>query len=166
MSYEVGDLTVWKDQRVSLAIGIISLLLAGIAYWDGKIAAEHTKELQEYVDSMKEKYVDVRYGYSTFGAETSFHTQFTFTNIGTVPATEVKIRLTYPAGTEIQRVAPSMKFTESEDNIEKLVEIEIQRLDVNMPLGILVTSSHEPVAPPQIQCHEQKSVKIASEGPP
>jgi len=163
---EAGDLTLWKDQRVSLAIGIISLLLAGIAYWDGKIAAERTEELREYVYSVQERYADVKFGFSTFGAETSFHTQFSLYNIGTIPATDVKIRLTYPAGTQIQRIVPPMKFTESEDDIEKLIEIVIQRLDVNMPLGILVTSSHEPTASPQIQWHEQKSVQIASNIPP
>lgn len=111
--------------------------------------------------SLQNKYVDVRYGYSTYDAGTSFHTQFTFSNIGKIPATDVKIRLTYPASSEIQRVIPPIKFTESKDDIDKIVVLEIQRLDVNRPISLLVTSTHEPKAPPDIQCHEQKSVQTA-----
>ncbi len=92
--------------------------------------------------------------YSTFEVETGSYTQYTFINMGNIPATEVKILLTYPAGTEIQRISPPMKYTESEDLQTKIVEIEIQRLAINTPLVICVTASHAPIAPPEIQSKE------------
>lgn len=139
-----GGSMSWVD-NVPLFIGLISLVLA--SYTHVKISS---------------KYVDVRYGYSTYDAGASFNTQFSFSNVGTIPATEVKIGLTYPAATKILRVVPAMKYIESEDELEKHIELEIQRLDVEMPLGVLVTSSHAPKTTPKIQFHEQKSVQTAA----
>ncbi len=137
---------------------IISLVLAGYSILS----------LQARLREQQSKHVDLRYGYSVYDADESFHTQFSFYNLGTIPATGVKIRLTYPSGTKIQRIIPSLKKTESEDNLEKLVELDILRLDINKPLAVLVTSSDAPKGPPEIQCHEQKSVQTvarASIGP-
>ncbi len=99
---------------------------------------------------------DVVTQFYTFDGNTSFYTHYTFSNRGNIPATEVKIILTYPAGTEIQKISPPyMKYTESEDSLVKIVELEIQRLDIYTQLSILVKSSHEPIAPPEIQCKER-----------
>lgn len=163
--------------KVSLVVCVISLILSGYVCWQtGSIQVpflpavptllsyriERAKILQESSDTMQNdlytlqnKYVDIQYGYSIYEVETGFHTQFSFSNIGIAPATDVKIGLTYPAGTKIMRIAPSMKYTESEDDIEKHIELEIQSLGADRSLGVLVTSSHAPTAPPQVRCNEE-----------
>ncbi len=164
--------------NVSLIIVIISLVLSGYVYWQGRAILipllpspgnllsyrlERGKILQKSADTMQNdlydlesKYVDIRHGYSIYVTETGFHTQFSFSNVGVVPATDFKIILTYPAGTEIQKITPPLKHTESEGDLGKLVILEIQSLDVDRSMGILVASSHEPTGPPIIQDFEQK----------
>lgn len=110
--------------------------------------------------SLQDKYVDFKYGYSILKAETGFHTQFSFSNRGTIHATEAKVILTYPPGTQITKISPPIKYTESEDSLKKLIELHIKRLDIDASLGVFVTSSHKSKAPPKIQCHEQESVRM------
>lgn len=107
-----------------------------------------------------EKIVDIKYGYSVYTVETGFHTQFSFSNRGNIPATDVKIRITYPAGTQIHKITPTLKFTESEDTLVKTVELEFQRLNVNTPLTIIVASSHELTTLPKILCNENKEAEV------
>ncbi len=117
--------------------------------------------------SLQDKYVDFKYGYSILEAETGFHTQFSFSNRGTIHATEAKIILTYPPGTQITKISPPIKYTESEDSLKKLIELHIKRLNADdkrlnadASLGVFVTSSHEFITPPKILCHEQESVRV------
>lgn len=143
-------------------VSIPSIILAIYALMDGKKTSklvketsERAKELQNYVDNIQRKYVDVRYGYSVYEVEKSFQTQFAFMNIGTIPATGVKIRLTYPAGTKIQSIIPPLKVTESEDEKYKVAELSIQRMDKDIPLAITLITDLEPLEQPKIICNEE-----------
>jgi len=147
----IGDQIMSIVDAMSV-LGALSLLLAIVAYLDGRKA-------KAYIELMESKYVDLSYRSSTFAADASFNTLFNFFNKGTMPATDVKIRLVYPVGTKILRITPPIKHTESEDGKVKVVEIDVQRMDIDMPLGFLVLSEFEPIAPPTCLYHEQKATQ-------
>lgn len=128
-------MTVWKE-RVTLVVVILSLILSTYSVYTLRV--------------MQHKYVNIQYGYSIYETETGFQTQYSFSNRGNIPATDVRIMLTYPAGTEIQKITPTVEYTDSENDLAKLVEIEIQRLDLHTQLSLLVASSHEPTEPPKV----------------
>ena len=128
-----------------IVVAVAIVVAVGVNYW--------MNDFEDVLDVSEVSDVVIRY--NTFDVNTSFYTQYTFVNEGNIPATEVKIILTYPAGTMIQRISPPyMKYTESEVNQTKVVELEMQRLDIYTQLSILVTSSHEPIGPPEIQSKE------------
>lgn len=126
---------------ISIAISLYTILMRR------RLPALHLFSLQD-------KYIDFKYGYSILKAETGFHTQFSFSNEGTIHATEAKIILTYPPGTQITKISPPIKYTESENSTKKLIELHIRRLNADASLGVFVTSSHEFIAPPEILCQE------------
>lgn len=141
---------------------IPSIILAAMAFFDGrktstlvKKTSEHAKELQDYVDTLQHRYVDIKYGCTFYEVSNSFQTQFAFINLGTIPATDIKIKLTYPAGTKIQSVIPPLKLTESEDDQHKIAELNIQRMDRNIPMAITLITDLAHIESPEIICNEE-----------
>jgi hypothetical protein len=154
-------------QDILNLLPIFSIFIAIIAFYNGKKTSEHTKELQAYVDTIRRRYVDIRHSYNVIDATTSVYTQFSFVNRGTIPATDVKIRLTYPARTKIQRIIPPIKLTESEDERYKVVELYIQRMDKDIPLAVTLLTDQAPasIMPLQFQCNEETGTQPVSPGP-
>ncbi len=81
-------------------------------------------------------------------------TQYSFVNKGTMHATEVKIKLTYPAGTQIKKITPLYKHKEFEDDDSKVVELHIKRMEVDLGMSVLLHTEHAPTGPPEITCNE------------
>lgn len=144
---------------------LIQFGLAGLAVTSlilAIISARDSKKAKKYIETYEQQYVDLRYSSNTFAAESSFNTQFTFFNKGTMPASDVKISLLFPRGTDIIRISPPLKYEESEDADTKIVEVYITRLKPNIPIGFNILSEFEPISLPTIDFHEEKAVQRVS----
>lgn len=88
-------------------------------------------------------------------------TQYAFVNRGTIPATYVKIKLTYPAGTQVKQIIPPIKHKELEDGNSKVVELFIQRMGVDIPLAVSLLTDRAPTEPPKVLCNENVILEAA-----
>ncbi len=91
-------------------------------------------------------------------------TQYEFVNKGTMPATYVKIKLTYPAGTQIKKIVPPFRYKELEDDDSKVVELYVQRMEVNIPLAVSLLTEHAHIEPPKVSCNEDEECIEVKEG--
>lgn len=87
------------------------------------------------------------------------YTQYSFVNRGTTPATDVRIKLTYPIGTQIKKITPPFKYKESEDGDSKVVELYVNRLEVDRQLSVSLHTEYAPTGPPEILCNEKVKVR-------
>lgn len=93
-------------------------------------------------------------------SENSFHTAISFVNNGTIPATDVKIRITYPPDTEVIEVSPAIKMHTSTDKKATVIEFNIIKMDVSpRPFILAILTDKKPDEKFDIQVHEDKGVK-------
>ena len=107
------------------------------------------------------RYTEILYDINIMEAEHSFYTAISFVNNGTIPATDVKIRMIYPPDTKIIKVLPPMKNDISSDQNATVFEFNIVKIDASpRPFTLALLTDKKPNEKFDIQEHETKGVKI------
>lgn len=107
------------------------------------------------------RYTEILYDYNIMETTNSAYTQIAFVNKGTIPATDVKLRIRYPPNTKIDSISPPLKWHESNDKIATVIELNIMKMDARpRPFTLAILTDKAPDENFEIQVHENKGVRM------
>ena len=89
----------------------------------------------------------------------SFLTSYSFENIGSVPAYNVRVRLKYPIGTKLDKIIPPIKHIESVDEKSTIFELYFHKLNVGAQVSLTVYTDNPPNSDLEFQYIEEGVIK-------
>lgn len=129
--------------QISWLPGLLALLWRAVDWWRAQ-----------------NRYTKILYDVKTMEGEDSFYTAISFVNSGTISATDVKIRVTYPSDTRVLKTLPPIKRHISKDENATVIEFNIIKIDASpRPFTLAILTDKEPDENFDIQVHEDKGVK-------